>query len=250
MNKRVKIAACALLPVLSVLTACSQAETSATVEPTSPTAKVLWMGDSIAAGEAAPLAAAAKASGLAMESIAAEGGGNVSGIPELTGTTFDRLTEKLGSFKPGIVAYQVSTFDWGSADEQRDAFEKLLTTVSGAGAKLLFVTVPPIRPDEFYAPHVDELKRTTDLVTGVAGGSGGKAVVLDSAEVWGPTYQQDRDGKKDRNADGIHTCPQGAARFTAWFFGELAEQVPGFVPAAPEAWANAGWAADPSFKGC
>jgi hypothetical protein len=257
MNKRVKLVtvAWALLPVLSVLTACSQADPSpagtvTTASQTGRTHKLLWMGDSVAAGEAGPLAAAAKASGLTMESIASDGGGNVSGIPELTRSTWDQLTEKLGSFKPDVVAYQVSTYDWGTEQEQRAAYDKLLKTVDDAGAKLVVTTMPPIKVDDFYAPHMDDLRRTTGLVKAMADGSGGKAVVLDSAEVWGPTHQQDRDGKRDRHPDGVHTCPQGAARFTAWLMGKLTQQVPGLTPAAPESWANAGWAGDPVFKGC
>ena len=55
--------------------------------------------------------------------------------------------------------------------------------------------------------------------------------MLDAAEVWGSTYRRTRDGKPDRSADGIHTCPQGAARFTSWLLAELADSFPGFIPA-------------------
>ncbi|HEX6340173.1 SGNH/GDSL hydrolase family protein [Umezawaea sp.] len=237
---------------LSLLTACSGADPSPTAagSTASPSARLLWMGDSVAAGEAVPLAAAAKAGGLALESMASEGGGNVSGIPDLTTATWDRLTEELRSFAPTVVVYQVSTFDWGTEQEQRAAYGRLLETVSAAGAELVFTTVPPIRVDDFYAPHVEELRRTTAVARAVADGSGGRAAVLDSAAVWGPTYQQDRDGERDRHPDGVHTCPQGAARFTTWLLEELARLVPGFTPAEPEVWANTGWAGDPAFRGC
>ncbi|WP_242582061.1 SGNH/GDSL hydrolase family protein [Amycolatopsis sp. 195334CR] len=244
MSKRLKTlaAACAVLAVA----ACSPAEPA----PAAPPSKLLWMGDSVAEGLAGPLAAAAQAGGLSMESIASTGGGNVSGIEELTKSTWDQLTGKLGSFDPDVVAYQVSTYDWGTEGEQLAAYEKLLATVTAAGATLVFVTMPPIKADEFYAPHLAELQRTGGLVRRVADGSGGKAVVLDSAAVWGPEYRLDRDGKRDRSPDGIHTCPQGAARFTAWLLGELAARFPGFTPAAPESWANAGWAGGPAFRDC
>jgi hypothetical protein len=68
--------------------------------------------------------------------------------------------------------------------------------------------------------------------------------------VWGSTYQQVKDGKADRSADGVHTCPQGAARFTSWLLAELAHLFPGFTPAAPRSWADTGWSADARFKGC
>ena len=81
MSKRLKTlaAACAVLAVA----ACSPAEPA----PAAPPSKLLWMGDSVAEGLAGPLAAAAQAGGLPMESIASTGGGNVSGIEELTKST-------------------------------------------------------------------------------------------------------------------------------------------------------------------
>jgi hypothetical protein len=75
-------------------------------------------------------------------------------------------------------------------------------------------------------------------------------VLLDSAAVWGDTYQQYRDGKPDRSDDGIHTCQQGAARFAGWLLGKLAQRYSGFVPAHPREWVDAGWAAADRFKGC
>ncbi|CNG73830.1 Uncharacterised protein [Mycobacterium tuberculosis] len=140
--------------------------------------------------------------------------------------------------------------DWGGRREQRAAYEKLLTTVTGAGAKLIYVTAPPIKPDDFYTPHMADLKRAPDVARTVAAGSSGKAEFLDAVAVWGGTDQRVRDGKADRSADGIHTCPQGAARFTAWLLTELAKLFPGFTPPAPKAWANTGWSANRNYKGC
>ena len=74
--------------------------------------------------------------------------------------------------------------------------------------------------------------------------------MLDAKAVWGSTYQQVRDGKADRSADGVHTCPQGAARFANWLLGQLAKLFPGFTPAAEQSWANTGWSADDHFRGC
>lgn len=68
--------------------------------------------------------------------------------------------------------------------------------------------------------------------------------------MWGSTYQRSRDGKTDRSADGIHTCPQGAAPFTIWLLTELAKSFAGFTPAAAQTWANTGWSADKHFQGC
>jgi hypothetical protein len=110
--------------------------------------------------------------------------------------------------------------------------------------------MPPIRADDFYKPHMADLDRAPAVARAVAAASPKKAVVLDAEPVWGSTYQRTKDGKADRSPDGIHACPQSAARFSSWLLGELAEQYPGFTPAAAEKWANTGWSADKHFKGC
>ncbi|MBA8923495.1 hypothetical protein BC739_000692 [Kutzneria viridogrisea] len=237
---------------LLLLTAACSGQPAATDAPagaaSSGLSKVLFLGDSVAAGEALPLAAAFKASGAGFQSIAADGGGNVVG--PFSEENWKTLPEQITSAKPTVVVYQLTTYDWGSQQEQRAAYDKLLTTVTGAGAKLVFVTAPPITPDEFYKPHMADLDRTPEVARAVAAGSSGKASVLDASAVWGSAYQQVKDGKADRSTDGIHTCPQGAARFTNWLLAELAKLFPGFTPAAAQSWANTGWSSDNHFKGC
>jgi peptidoglycan/LPS O-acetylase OafA/YrhL len=209
---------------------------------------VLFMGDSIAAGEALPLDAAMTASGLTLESVAADGGGGVVG--PLAESTWADLPGAIASARPDVIVYQLTTYDWGTRQEQREGYERLLRTATDAGAGLVLVPSPPIRPDDFYAPHLAELDRTADVAREVAAGSGGRAVVLDSTAVWGDTFQRERDGKPDRSDDGIHTCQQGAARFAGWLLDELATRYSGFVPADPREWVDDGWAADARFKGC
>ncbi|MFC8801285.1 acyltransferase family protein [Promicromonospora sp. NPDC057138] len=209
---------------------------------------VLLMGDSIAVGEALPLDAAMTASGLTLESMASDGGGGVVG--PLAESTWAELPAVIASAEPDVIVYQITTYDWGTEQEQRAGYERLVRTAADVGAELVIVPFPPIRPDEFYAPHMDELDRTDEVARDVAAGSGGQAVFLDSTAVWGDTYQRERDGNSDRSADGIHTCQQGAARFTGWLLDELARRYSGFVPAAPEEWVDAGWAGDDRFKGC
>lgn len=210
--------------------------------------KVVFLGDSVAAGEALPLAAAFEAGGVEFQSLASDGGGNVVG--PFAEERWKELPGQLGSAEPGVVVYQITSFDWGNRQEQQAAYDRLLATVTGLGAELVFVTMPPIQPDDFYQPHMADLDRAPEAARAVAAGSSGRAHVLDAAEVWGSAYQQDRDGKPDRSDDGVHTCPQGAARFTNWLLGRLAELYPGFTPADPRTWANTGWAADTRFKGC
>jgi hypothetical protein len=240
-----------LLLLTAVTGACSGQSTvsAATGAPAGPgLSKVLFLGDSIAAGEALPVAAAFKAGGVEFQSVAADGGGNVVG--PFSDENWKKLPEQVTSAKPTIVVYQLTTYDWGSRQEQQAAYDKLLTTVKGAGAKLVFVTAPPIKADDFYQPHMADLDRTPDVARAVAASSSGYASVLDASAVWGNTYQQVKDGKADRSADGVHTCPQGAARFTSWLLAELAKLFPGFTPASARDWANTGWSANDHFKGC
>ncbi|MFB9835811.1 SGNH/GDSL hydrolase family protein [Actinoallomurus acaciae] len=233
---------------LLLLTACS-GRSGATDAPTAGgLSKVLFLGDSIAAGEALPLAAAFKAGGVGFRSIAADGGGNVVG--PFSDKNWEKLPGQITSARPTAVVYQLTTYDWGSERQQRAAYDRLLTTVTGAGARLVLVTAPPIRPDDFYRPHMADLAHAPDAARAVAAESHGQAGLLDADAVWGGTYQRVRDGRTDRSSDGIHTCPQGAARFADWLLARLAESFPGFTPAAPRSWANTGWSADDHFKGC
>ncbi|MDA8369730.1 MAG: SGNH/GDSL hydrolase family protein [Nocardiopsaceae bacterium] len=209
---------------------------------------VVFLGDSVAQGQALPLAAAFEGSDVDFHSMASTGGGNIVG--PAAEKQWETLPDEIASAEPSTVIYQITTYDWGSEQEQRDAYERLLTTVTEADAKLVFVTMPPIKPDDFYKPHMDDLNRAPDVAQAVAEGSPEQAVVLDANEVWGDTYQQNRDGVADRSSDGIHTCPQGAARFTDWLLTELEELYPDFTPPAPEDWANAGWSGDEHFKIC
>jgi hypothetical protein len=230
-------------------TAPADTATAATVEADGPgLSDVLFLGDSIAVGEALPLTEAFAASDVRFKSLASVGGGNVVG--PFSDKNWKKLPEQITAAKPSVVIYQITTFDWGGRRAQEAAYRKLLTTVTDAGARLVFVTAPPIKPDDFYRPHMAELERAPGVARAVAAESAGRARVLDAGAVWGDTYRRTRNGKPDRGADGIHTCPQGAARFTAWLLNALAKEFPGFTPAAPQAWANTGWSAAKHFQGC
>lgn len=171
-------------------------------------------------------------------------------VGPFSGEHWTDLPEQITSARPSVVIYQITSYDWGSQQEQRAGYGKLLATVAGVGAKLVFVTAPPIRPDDFYRPHLADLDRAPHVARTVADGSSGRATVLDASAVWGNTYQRFRDGRPDRSTDGIHTCPQGAARFANWLLGALGDLFPGFTPAEPGVWANTGWSADKHFVGC
>jgi hypothetical protein len=209
---------------------------------------VVLVGDSIAAGEALPLTQALAASDVLFTSFAADGGGNVVG--PFSDEGWKTLPKRISDAHPSLLIYQVTTYDWGNPPTQKAAYRKLVTTVEQAGAKLVFVSMPPIRPDDFYRPHMADLQRASGVAREVAEGSAGRATFLDAGEVWGSGYQQVRNGTADRSKDGVHTCPQGAARFTAWLLKKLTKVFAGFQPASAASWANTGWADDKRFRGC
>lgn len=208
---------------------------------------IVLLGDSVAAGEAAPLTQAVAASGAKFVDATSTGGGNVTG-PNAE-AQWKRLPKTLAKAEGGTVIYQVTTYDWGSESEQREAYERLAAETEKADADLVLVTMPPIRPDSFYKPHMSELARAAEVARSVAEEADG-VEFLDAGEVWGDRYQRVRDGEIDRSKDGIHTCPQGAARFTAWLLDELAELEPAFEPAEASEWAETGWTSDKNFRGC
>jgi hypothetical protein len=236
-----------LTGLLAAAAGCSAGPDEPRTPPGPPAAgptRVILLGDSVAAGQALPLTEAFAAAGVEFHSMASDGGGTVVG--PVSEQLWKTLPDSLATARPSTVIYQITTYDWGSEKEQRAAYRKLATTVSGAGARLVFVTMPPIKPDDFYRPHMADLNHAADAARSVGAGT----VVLDAGEVWGETYQRSRDGVVDRSSDGIHTCPQGAARFTSWLLGELTKLYPGFRPPAAADWANTGWSGDKRFIGC
>lgn len=216
--------------------------------PADGLSRVLFVGDSIADGLAVPLSFAMDANGVEFSSMTVAGGGTVVG--ELGQSTWATLEKRIAGAKPSTIIYQITTYDWGTAAELEAAYQRLESAARQAGADLVIVTMPPIRADDFYRPHMAELALTTPAAQRVADGSAGRAHLVDAGAVWGSTYAAERDGKLFRSSDGIHACPHGAARFTTWLLDELAGIYPGFAPGSPAKWANSGWSADKRFVGC
>ncbi|QES45541.1 SGNH/GDSL hydrolase family protein [Streptomyces venezuelae] len=197
--------------------------------------RVLWMGDSIAGAEAPALGAALKAGAVPFKSMAADGGGGVVG--DVAGPTWDELPKELASFKPDVVAYQITTYDWGTPDAQRAAYDKLAKTVGDAGADLVLVTAPPFKIDTFYKPHAAEIKTAPKSAAAVADRHKKKVHFLDAAALWGT------DGtapKAQRSKDGVHSCQQGSAAFAQWLTKELG-RLYSFTPAPADQWATGSW---------
>ncbi|WP_413102439.1 SGNH hydrolase domain-containing protein [Streptomyces sp. Inha503] len=210
--------------------------------------KVLWMGDSIAGAEGPALGAALKAGGVEFKDASSDGGGTIVASHEkitkmIAADTWRRLAKDAESFRPTVVAYQVTTYDWGSRDQQRAAYEKLVRTAKDAGAKTVFVPTPPIKIDGFYKKYASQMRTASPVAKEVADNSGGAAGFLDAARLWGTDASVK---KAQRASDGIHNCQQGAASFAAWFTTELGKKE-GFTPAAVETWANGSWTGDDRF---
>ncbi|MGC0417748.1 SGNH/GDSL hydrolase family protein [Embleya sp. AB8] len=201
-------------------------------------AKLLWMGDSIGEVEAPALGAAMKANGTEFKSMAAAGGGGVIG--EVAEPTWEQLPNELGSFKPNVVVYQITTYDWGKTAEQHASYERLVKTVTDAGAELVIVSAPPFKIDDFYKPHEAEIKTAAKSAKDVADKHPGKVRFLDAAALWGTDGTA---AKAQRSNDGIHSCQQGSAAFANWLGKELGRQY-SFTPAAVDRWATGSWTGD------
>lgn len=206
-----------------------QSDTGALKKPS----KVLWMGDSIAVGEAQPLAAALKSSGIDLTSIASDGGGGAVGPTALPDAD---IASTLASVRPDLVAYQITTYDWGTPKEQQ-AYEKLIATTKAAGAHLVIVTTPPFEIGDFYAKNKADIQSAPQAAKAAVAAHPADASFLDAAALWGTDYKAPQ---AQRSADKTHSCQQGTAQFAQWFTTELAELAQ-FTPADPKGWANGAW---------
>lgn len=210
--------------------------------------RVLWMGDSIAGAQAPALEAALKAGGVAFKNATSDGGGNiVAGDHPVTAMgardTWKTLKANLASFRPTVIAYQITSYDWGAAHQQLSAYQKLARTAKDAGARLVLVSAPPFKIDEFFKPHENAIKSAPAMAAKAA-----HASYLDASELWGGDYAAK---KAQRAKDGIHSCQQGSAAFANWFAKRLGK-LAGFTPAAPSVWATGPWTGDERFAklGC
>ncbi|MBT3153597.1 SGNH/GDSL hydrolase family protein [Streptomyces sp. CHD11] len=208
--------------------------------------RLLWMGDSISEAQVPAVGAAMEAAGAEFESMASTGGGGVVG--EIAEPTWKTLPAYLESFRPDVVAYQITTYDWGTPDEQRAAYERLAEAVTGAGAELLLVSAPPFKVDDFYKPHASEIESAPESAKSVAGEHPDSVRFLDAAALWGTDHGA---AEAQRGKDGIHSCQQGSAAFAQWFGKEL-HRLYDFAPAPAEEWATGSWTGDKVFSklGC
>ncbi|MCI3935523.1 SGNH/GDSL hydrolase family protein [Streptomyces sp. AN091965] len=233
------------------LTGCGagsdSADTSGQGTPAKTGKRVLWMGDSIAGSEAPALGAALKASGVAFKDASSTGGGTVVTGDRMAGqiarTTWKDLAENITSFRPNVIAYQITTYDWGTSAQQRASYVKLAKTAHRAGAELVLVSAPPFKIDDFYRKYEGAIRSAPKAAKQVAAAADGKVRFLDADALWGTDATAD---KAQRSADGVHSCQQGSAAFARWFTDQLGKEL-SFEPAAPEKWAKGRWTADKRF---
>jgi peptidoglycan/LPS O-acetylase OafA/YrhL len=234
--------------VVSPVPTTALATTTTTVAPTTttttlmaPMQRVIMTGDSLAFDEWPGVAAAMTASNIVIGSYVSPGAG-------LLDTKYPSLAEiekAVTNFHPDLVLYQGSLWDYGTPDQQRIAYEQFTDFVLASGARLGFITIPPLRADQ----HNDLLAPLTGLMNEIAAAHPSQVFVLDSRGAWGPVFEQDVNGDKipERKPDGAHVCPSGSAMYALWLTAELQQRFAGFEPAPAASWATGAWVDDPRY---
>jgi peptidoglycan/LPS O-acetylase OafA/YrhL len=208
----------------------------------SPTSRVLMVGDSIAFDEWPAIAAAMYAGKIAIGGYVSPGAGLLDNRYDST-SAIDKMVV---DFRPDLVLYQGSLWDWGTPEAQRAAYERFTAVVLGQGSRLAFITIPPLRADQ---ADIDRLAPIRGIMYDLADQHPGQVIVLDSDEAWGPVFSEDVNGDKvpERKPDGLHVCPSGAAMYAVWLTNALEQRFSDFVPVPPTEWATGEWVDDPRY---
>jgi hypothetical protein len=206
-----------------------------------PVTRVLMVGDSLAFDEWPAVAAAMYAGKVPISSYVSPGAGLLDTRYK---STLD-IDKAVVDFQPDLVLYQGSLWDFASPDQQRVAYQRFTDMVLAQGARLAFITIPPLRADQQDA----QLDSLTGIMKEMAAEHPGQVVVLNSDEAWGPEFTQDVNGDKvpERKPDGAHVCPSGAAMYAVWLTEELEKRFAGFIAAPPSEWAAGDWVDDPRY---
>ncbi len=199
--------------------------------------RVLWIGDSVAADLAPALTAAFAASGVTLIDGSGDGlrltpGGGVDPI--------DVYSKMLAEETFDSVVVQLSYWDSpADLDQLRTSLGWFRDRVRERGAELVVLTPPPVR-DDLVDPG---LARQIEVVGQLVTEGQGRVHLVDTAPAWGAAMALDidGDGAPDRKPDGVHVCPQGAARFAAWLTADLGARFRGMSPQPTEVWAAGDW---------
>jgi hypothetical protein len=226
----------------AAVTTSSAVTTTSLPRLLAPTSRVLMVGDSIAFDEWPAVAAAMYAGGIAIGGYVSPGAGLLNNRYDST-TDIDKMVV---DFRPDLVLYQGSLWDWGAPEDQRAAYERFTAVVLGQGSRLAFITIPPLRAAQ---ADIDRLAPIKQIMRDIAAQHPGQVIVLDSDDAWGPVFNEDVNGDKvpERKPDGLHVCPSGAAMYAVWLTNALEERFTGFVPVPPAEWAAGPWVDDPRY---
>ena len=207
-----------------------------------PTSRILMTGDSVAFDEWPAVAAAMYAGKIAIGSYVSPG----AGLLDTKYESSAEIDKVVADFQPDLVLYQGSLWDFGTADQQRVAYERFADYVISQGARLALITIPPLRSDQ---ANLDQLGTLTGVMNEVAGNHPGDVIVLNTDSIWGPEFVEDFNGDKvpERKPDGVHMCPSGAAMYAIWLMDELQQRFEGFTPVPPSEWATSEWVEDPRY---
>jgi len=238
----VAIPATAAAPMAIAAFAPSSTTTAPTIAPTTTLplrriSSVLWLGDSVADDLAPALDAALEAAGVTMVNGAADGARFVPTGAIRSHTLYHSLMTR---HPTDLVAVNLSLWDSPSTIEELTTHLGWLHDQARAiGADVVFISPPPVRADLFDTG----LARQVEAVEHLVATDPQHTQFIDSAALWGPVLVRDigNDGAPDRKPDGVHICPQGAGRFSAWFVETLSHRFSGVVPVFPTAWLSGTW---------
>jgi peptidoglycan/LPS O-acetylase OafA/YrhL len=203
---------------------------------------VLWIGDSVAADMTPAIEARLAAAGVTVHDGALDGARLVPSDGIDTVTLYDEMMTALPA---DVVVVQLMSWDSPFSTEQlRVAYTWFASRVRAMDADLVVVTPPPLR-DDLVEPG---LERQVAVARELAAADPEHITLIDASVLWGDTLVIDigDDGAPDRKPDGVHVCPQGAARFADWFAARLAERYDGLATAAPQ-WLSGPWTTDARY---
>jgi peptidoglycan/LPS O-acetylase OafA/YrhL len=230
----------------TALVASSPSSTEPATSTTTPalwsaTSRVLMLGDSVAYDEWPAVAAAMKAGHVTITQSVEPG----VGLLDINSTWSTTLARVITKAHPDLVIYQASLWDFGTLDEQRAAYQVFTDLVLAHGARLAFITEPPVRADQ----HNDRLASVAGVMADIAAAHPDAVTVFDVSGAWGAGFAQDVNGDRvpERKPDGVHVCPSGAAMYSLWLLGQMQQRFADFSPAPATEWMTGKWVSDKRY---
>lgn len=209
--------------------------------PRRPVERILWIGDSVAADAAPAIGAAFAAVGV----VVVDGSFAARRLVSSDGVDAEKLYPPIiADARADVVVVQLSIWDSDHpVDVQRAAFEWFRDVVRFADADLVVVPHPPTPP----APSPG-LASQIRIVEELVAADPDRVMLLDPTPLWGTEVDVDLDDDRvpDRKWDGVHLCPQGAARYATWLVDEVSQRYD-LPPADPAAWLTGPWTTHPTY---